>query len=280
MPKLLAVTSIRPVHHPRVPQRWGMCLERDWHRPGTMDRTDPELEVALAIADASEWAVGRPLGVPTRHDDGSEPQMVDYLFEDAAPPVALEITAIVDSEFLETADVASKINERFDAHARDLGAGRWTIHFAAGTRLRPLISLMEQPMSDGLDEEDSPLRRGLPDGVISVYIEPRGADEVQIGAVNSSGNGRLRGFSAELSDAITENMAKLTKMADHERHLAIDMQAMRASDPGETPPPTLPEVLDHLWVMRRRVSATRKPPVVWVTEHGGTGWKVNAAPYE
>ncbi|MBU1228222.1 MAG: hypothetical protein KJ698_13550, partial [Actinobacteria bacterium] len=67
-----------------------------------MGSTDSEMAVALAVAAVSEWAIGRPLGMPCRHDDGSEPMMVDFLFKKTSPPVALEITAVVDTDFVET----------------------------------------------------------------------------------------------------------------------------------------------------------------------------------
>ena len=75
----------------------------------------------------------------------------------------------------------------------------------------------------------------------------------------------LTGFIQELEEAISSNRTKLSMAKGYERHLAVDLLAWRADDPAVTPPPSLPDGIDVLWVFNRSASAHRTDPIAWWT---------------
>ena len=244
-----------------------------------------ELIVARVIAEFAPWAIGRDLGEPTEHDDGSRPALVDVLFLDADPPAALEVTKIIDPQFVETAAVANPHAEDLTALAEELSVGRWFINILPEARLRQIHGAVESLMRDHsrhrevLMSKDG-LRSGLPTGVISVRLQPDWPSAAVISTWSAPGAMSLREFGPELYEAIVNNQVKLGKMGGYETHLAVDMHALRASDPARTHPPTLPPEIKHLWVVRRHFSAFRGRPVVWHLARGDTEWKVDGAPHD
>jgi len=101
------------------------------------DDENHELLIARIVAAFAEWGLGRPIGEPTLNDDGRADALVDVLFEDAQPPVALEVTAIVDGQFVETARATEPAADRLWRYAEKLDLGFWTIELVSGTRIKP-----------------------------------------------------------------------------------------------------------------------------------------------
>jgi hypothetical protein len=241
-----------------------------------------EMTIARIVSDFAVWGLGRVLGEPTDHDDNSEPAMVDVLFDQAEPPVALEVTSIVDGDFVATAVAADRSVERLSEYAEHLGVGRWVINLAAGAHLNTIEQALRDLMSDpdllSAFSKPNGLRAGLPSGVMSMYLDADGPSGADLGTWGQTGATPLQSISADLDDAIVQNKTKLGAAIGYEKHLAVDVVEMRASDPGRSPPPSLPEQIDFLWVVRRWVSPSRSRPVVWLTDGGP--WKVNGAPHE
>ena len=243
-----------------------------------------ELVIAHIVSEFAEWGLGRRLGEPTLNDDGTSPAQFDVIFNDADPPVALEVTSITDGEFISTAAAAEPVAARLNAHAQRLGAGFWYINVVAGTLLKPLENELDQLMERGpevlpdLMAQDG-LRTGLPFGVTSVYLEATKQSGAVIGTWSGFGALPLAGFRSELWETMQSNAAKLAAVIGYERHLAVDLRAMRAADPGATPPPELPDSIDYLWVIRRTVTASRSQPIVWLTR-SAEEWKTHGEPYE
>lgn len=237
-----------------------------------------ELLVARAVSNVSRWGMGRELGEPVLNDDGSAEGMFDIRFDDSEPPVAMEVTSVVDSDFIATANAADPVADELTAYATTLGFGRWHIMVTAGTRLRPIVQDLKDLMATGLPN-GSPVRDGLPPGVNAVYLEPDGPSVAAIGTWSHAGAVALSDLSRDLELAIDDNSEKLAAAAGYEKHLAVDIKALRATDPGRTPAPRLPTAIDWLWVVRRRVTEGRSTPVVWVTGRSG-GWRVNGEPWE
>ena len=243
-----------------------------------------ELVIAHIVSEFAEWGLGRRLGEPTLNDDGTSPGQVDVMFNDADPPVALEVTSITDGEFISTAVAAERVADRLNGHAERLGVGFWYINVVAGTMLKPLENELDQLMERGpeafpdLMAQDG-LRAGLPVGVNSVYLDTTKQSGTVIGTWSGVGAVSLAGFAGELWETVQGNATKLAAATGYERHLAVDLRALRARDPGATPPPRLPESIDYLWVIRRTVTVSRSQPVVWLTR-SAEGWKTHGEAYE
>ena len=236
-----------------------------------------ELVIARIIREVSLWGIGRDLGEPKLHDDGAEESMFDVEFPSTMPPAALEVTAIVDGRDCATARAAQFAVDRtlLDAANR---AGRdveWTINLESGAHLKDLLPEIVVIIGTG----ERPARDALPRGIMSVEIEPKPAPSARIATWSGTGTEVLRDIHVDLDQAIEDNRSKLGSADGYERHLAVDVRARRASDPGRTSVPDLPVEIDYLWVVRRAYSRSRGSPVVWVTDGGGL-WNVNGAPHE
>jgi hypothetical protein len=236
-----------------------------------------ELVIAQTVSDVSIWGIGRELGRPVIHDDGSGDGMFDVVFPDADPPVAMEVTAIVDGQFIATADAAQDaVERRLTTVALNSGHHlSWIFHLDAQASLKELIDEMIEIIGRG----EAPPGRDIARGLNEVDVVAATMPEVRIGVwQNTASTGGLRGFRPELIRAIESKRTTLGRVKGHERHLAVDVVAMHASDPGQTPCPPLPAEIDVIWVTRRWYSAQRGSPVVWVSEGGP--WRVNGAPHE
>ena len=239
--------------------------------------TSEELVVAQTISNVSLWGIGRELRQPVLHDDGSRSGMFDIEFPDTDPPAAMEVTAIVDDYFVKTADAAQKAVDReltkiAEESGHPLG---WVFHIQAGTILRELRPQMVEIVRSGIP----PIRRNIVPGLNKVDVEPSEHPTVAIATWSSTRAGLISGFGPELERAVAENRAKLAAATGYERHLAVDIVGLRASDSSQTYTPELPDEIDYLWVTRRWISSVPTSPVVWVTDGEGT-WKVNGEPHE
>lgn len=236
-----------------------------------------ELIVARTVSQVSEWGIGRDLGEPVLHDDGSEPGMVDIMFPNTFPEAAMEVTSIVDEEFPATANAAQKaVEQTLRGVAEESGHKvHWTFHIASGTSVKRLEGLMTDIITGG----SAPAGRSIAPGLNKVDAEQSDTPDVTIATWSSFRAVPTEGFRGELSKAIADKRAKLEAAEGYERHLAVDVLSLRASDPGLTPCPPLPDEIDFIWVTRRAYSASRGSPVVWVSD--GTGaWKTNGKPHE
>jgi hypothetical protein len=84
---------------------------------------------------------------------------------------------------------------------------------------------------------------------------------------------QILGFTSLLEGAIAQNAAKLGEARPRETHLAVLVFRWDLSDdPTETPPPTLPEEVDALWVVHP--DWVRPGPVVWLAHRGDKEWRI------
>jgi hypothetical protein len=234
-----------------------------------------ELRVAEVVSEVSVWGIGKDLGDPVEHDDGSETEMFDIEFPDTHPRVAMEVTSIVDGHFAATANAAQKTVDKGLTKLAEVAGRRvrYTFQVYAGASLKDLADLMTNVIDTGI----TPDGRDIGPGLIRVDAERSEYPEVVIATWSSHSPGPLQGFGPELLDAIDANRRKLGRAQDFERHLAVDVLGIRASDPALTPAPSLPSEIDFLWVTRRSYSLSRGSPVVWLTD--GTGpWRTNGLP--
>src|SRR5262245_16189913 len=78
------------------------------------------------------------------------------------------------------------------------------------------------------------------------------------------------GLQPEL-DPLERYTADIVEAAPRERHLAVLVHRWDAStDPAQTPPPTLADRVDVLWV----VVANRRPVQVWTVGAGEHAWRI------
>ncbi len=232
-----------------------------------MPDEERELEVARWISSYSDRHLRRHLGDPVLNDDGSAEGLFDVRFDDPEPPVALEVTSIVDPHFIATARIADPIADELSQIAIDEDLGRWYVEVVAGTRLRPIkMAILEAIKGHG----------GAPPGVVSIERAGNGEPEVVICTWSSDPQAvpqPLPGFSSELERAIEAKRAKLGRAEGYEHHLAVDLQAWRAQDPTETPPPCLPPEIDVLWVVHTSVIGSRLEPMAWWSS--GEEWSLS-----
>ena len=219
-----------------------------------------ELEIARWVSIYSKRYQDRDLGGPTLNDDGSAESLIDIRFDSASPPVALEVTSIVDPPFIATARTADPVADELTTVALDEGLGRWYVEVVAGTHLRPIKDAILQVIK---------ALAPLPPGVLKVTPAEGGEPGVVIGTWSSTGARPLPGITTELQEAINANRAKLSQAQGYERHLAVDLRAPRASDPSMSPMPPLPTEVDVLWVVRTSITASRKDPMAWWSTGGG-----------
>lgn len=238
-----------------------------------------ELLIARIVADFAEWGLGRSIGEPTLNDDGRADALVDVLFEDAQPPIALEVTSIVEPETIKTAHAAGPAEDRLRSYAEELNVGFWYVEVLSGTHINSLEAPLRDFMTEGFEKFDQltgedGVRDGLPAGVMRIRVRTDRPNGLQILTWSSLGLEPLSDFTDELEDAVAAKAPKLARIVGYERHLAVDLQARRATDAARTAEPDLPKSIDYLWVIRRTVTATRSRPVVWLASRT-SGWRTH-----
>ena len=97
-----------------------------------------EDEIARLVSSYSERYRGMFLGDPELNDDGLSSSMFDFRFDHARPEVALEVTSIVDPNFVATSRIASRVADGLTEVVTKERLGRWYVEVVAGTRLNPI----------------------------------------------------------------------------------------------------------------------------------------------
>lgn len=218
-----------------------------------------ELEIARWISLYSQRYRGRDLGDPALNDDGTADSLFDIRFDSPRPPVALEVTSIVDPPFIATARIADPVADELTQIVLEEGRGRWYVEVTAGTPLRPIRGAILEVIREGVPG---------PAGVTRVWQADGGEPGVVITTWSSAGATPLVGFTGELQEAIHSNLAKLAHAEGFERHLAVDLCALRASDPAATPTPPFHAGINVLWVIRTTITAGRTEPMAWWSTGG------------
>jgi len=251
-----------------------------------MTMGDDELRIAGIASEHSKWALGRQLGAPVLNDDGTGDGLVDVVFPEADPPAVMEVTRVVDADHRATHAAAVRAVEgKLRTEAERIGLGSWWFFLNAGTYVksleRDLIGLMERlDPPKGQNLRGAALPQHLRDaGLISVGLDRDGPSSADIATMSGTGPVSLVGLGPDLAAALNDNHTKLSRIGDHERHLAVWNQALRAGDPGLTPVPVLPDPIDYLWVIRTR-DEPQPTAVVWVASGTWLGWKTLGEPHQ
>jgi hypothetical protein len=227
-------------------------------------------EAEEQAAEYTEGAValyeGRDLGVRTRRD-GSCGLRVDFTYDAALPPVAMEITASVepDIEALGTELLKLETQLRKIVSSEELGA--WLLGIRVGAnvgRLRqPLVDLLrrhggrkgiaifaaDKAPEDMTDDDLRLLAELLDLGLASAARSDEG-NELSIFPPISNAEG-VHGFSTRLRTAMAANADKLREARPRETHLVASWlnRSDVSPDPAHTPAPKLSDGIDVLWVL-------------------------------
>ncbi len=227
-----------------------------------------EEEHAAYIRQALDHYDKRSIGEPKRHD-GLDGLAVDFTFAQSDPPIAMEVTAIVEDMTMAGGYQLRKLQERLDTVAREEQLGEWMFGIRTDARLKQieplLVRLMREAkerrelesfgldrVPDNLDEPLAKLVGELLDQGMRAALHK--SDDPDVHGVAAPilpvGNWLGGGFQDRLIACIHANAAKLREARPREGHLvvAIGMPGL-SCDPCATPPPPLEDGVDVLWVI-------------------------------
>ena len=259
--------------------------------------TAPEAEeqVAEYIEEVARYD-RRDLGPRTRRDgrDGSGLR-VDFTYDAAVPPVAMEITALVDPDVMELGAELLK----FEAELREIvtseNLGAWLVGVWVGTSLRglrqPLVDLLRRQRDrkgfalfrageapDDLTDGDRRLLAELFDLGLASALRSDQGNELSVSPPISNVTEGDDGFGTLLQRAMAENVDKLREAKPRETHLVVTLDRSDVTaDPARTPPPELLEGINVLWVMLVYYNA-KWTYRVWRTMAGDRRWHLLGHP--
>lgn len=235
--------------------------------PGPTAR-EVEVQAAEYIERAAALYDGRNLGVRKRRDgrDGSGLR-VDFTYDVATPPAAIEITALVEPSVMALGTELLKLETELQEIVSSEELGAWLLGIRVGANIRdlrqPLVDLLRrhrgrngvaiftavkapEDMADG----DLRLLAELFDlGLASAGRSDEG-NELSIFPPIVNGQEGDDGFGALLRTAMAANVDKLREARPRETHLAVWLNRSDVSpDPARTRAPELPDGIDVLWVL-------------------------------
>ena len=237
----------------------------------------------------------RHLGPRTRRD-GSGGLRVDFTYDAAVPPVAMEITALVkpDVRALDTELLKIETELREIVCSEQLGA--WLVGIRVGAKVRrlrrPLVDLLRRHRGrngvtlycageapEDLVNSDLRLLTELFDlGLVSAMRSDQGHELSifpPIGNVTEGGDD----FSTLLRSAMAENVDKLREARPRETHLVVTLDRSDLNtEPTCTLAPNLLEGIDALWVLLGYYNA-KWTYRVWRTMTGESRWLLLRHPF-
>ena len=255
-----------------------------------------EDEAASIVERVLATEESRRIGPRTRRDasDGTG-IAVDFTYDSATPPVALEVTTIQDDSFLSAASQSHKLADRLEeaADAEGLTRFMFTIDEKADMRriFDPLVELMRNGdeitvkhyTSDDLmawDDagvlEQKVTQHVLLDALgIAQAIPAPNARAVTVSTSGSSFGGWAP--ATGLEDVVADNLEKLLVLGStYEKHLVIGIGKYRVSQYADlTPVPILPPELDRLWLVHLWTAARGKQ--IWSATSSSTAWLAHTA---
>jgi hypothetical protein len=227
---------------------------------------ESEEQVAEYIEAAVSRNDGRDLGTRTRRD-GSNGLRVDFTYDTAIPPVAMEITALVEPEVRSLGAELLKLEASLQEIIRAEHLGSWMLGIRVGanvSRLRkPLIDLFrrnrgrsgvalfaaDRAPKDVPDGDLVHLARLMDLGLVSA-LRMDGQDELSIFPPVANTLAADSGFGTLLRAAMSANVDKLHEAKPRQTHLVVTVDRSDLSpDPDRTPAPELIDGVDVLWVV-------------------------------
>jgi hypothetical protein len=229
---------------------------------------EAEEQVAKYVEEEGARYDRRDLGARARRDgrDGSG-LLVDFTYDAAVPPVAMEVTALVDPDVSELDAALLKFEAQLREIVRSEGLGAWLLGVRVGANLRklrqPLVDLLRRhrgqsgvalyrahEVPEDLAVDDRQLLVDLFDlGLASAMRRDQGNELSIFPPVATPPQGD-DDFGNLLQDAQAANVDKLREARPREMHLVVTLDRSDVSaDPARTPAPELLEGVDVLWVL-------------------------------
>jgi hypothetical protein len=237
---------------------------------GPPDSESGEVEEQVAECIEQEVAQNdrRDLGVRKRRDDRDGSGLrVDFTYDAAVPPVAMEITPLVNSDVWKLDDALLKLEAELRELVRSEGLGAWLVGVRVGASVRdlrkPLVALLRRHRGrsrvalyrageapEDLTDDDARLLTELFDlGLVSTGRSHQGHELSIFPPIGNVTEGD-DGFGTLLQRAMADNVDKLRKARPRETHLVVTLDRSDLSaDPARTPAPDLLEGIDVLWVL-------------------------------
>jgi hypothetical protein len=249
---------------------------------------EAEEQVAEYIEEELASHDRRDLGVRTRRDGGGDLR-VDFTYDAASPPVAMEITALVEPEVRALGAELIKLEAEMRQIVSSEHLGSWLLAVRVGTNVRrlrkPLVDLLRRHRGrrgvalftaseapEDLTDGDLRLVAELFDLGLASAMRSDGDDELSIFPPVGSDLDRDEGFGTLLRSAMAENVDKLREARPRETHLVVTLDRSDLSPhPVLTPAPELPDGIDVLWVLLGYFNA-KWTYRLWRTTTGDRRW--------
>jgi hypothetical protein len=227
---------------------------------------EAEEEAAEYVEEEVARYDGRNLGVRTRRD-GSGGLRVDFTYDVATPPVAMEITTLVKPDVKALGAELLKLEAELQEIVSSEELGTWLLGIRVGVNVRRL----RQPLADLLRRHRA--RNGAAIFAADEAPEDMTGGDLQLlaelldlgltSAMRSGEGNKLSifppivsaqegddGFGTLLRAALAANVDKLREARPRETHLVVWLDRSGLSpDPVRTPAPELPDGIDVLWVL-------------------------------
>jgi hypothetical protein len=225
-----------------------------------------EVQVAEIIEQTMADSYDRNLGPRVRRDatDGSGLR-VDFTYDETTPHVALEVTTLVTPKTKAVGSELIKLENGLEPIVSSEGLGSWDLAIFSdaipkqldeplaeflrsekGRAGKATYSVEEAP--DDLTDEQLRLLAHLFDS--GVFMALRTDEEQSVSIFPPVGDpGVVGGFATLLRAVIAANVDKLREASPREAHLGVYASRPVSADPARTPPPSLPDGVDGLWVL-------------------------------
>jgi len=255
--------------------------------PGPTAR-EAEEQAAEYIEEEVARCDRRDLGTRTRRD-GSSGLRVDFTYDAAVPPVAMEITALVEPDVRALDAELRKLEAELREIVSSENLEAWLVGVRVGAnvhRLRqPLVDLLRRHRGrsgvakfrageapEDLTAVDLRLLTELFDlGLVSAMRSDEGNELSVFPPIGNVTEGD-HGIGSLLRSAMAANVDKLREARPRETHLVVTLDRSNVSaDPARTSAPDLLEGIDVLWVMLGYYNA-KWTYRVWRTTAGDRRW--------
>jgi hypothetical protein len=249
---------------------------------------EAEEQVAEYIEEEVARYDRRDLGARTRRD-GSGGLRVDFTYDAAGPPVAMEITALVEPDVRALDTELLKLEAEFREIVCSESLGAWLVGVRVGANVRdlrqPLVDLLRRHRGRSgvalfrageapgdLTDDDLRLLAELFDLGLASAMRSGDGNELSVFPPIANVTEGDDGFGALLRSAMAANVDKLREARPRETHLVVTLDRSDFSaDPARTPAPDLLEGIDLLWVLLGYYNA-KWTYRVWRTMAGDRRW--------
>lgn len=227
-----------------------------------------EYLLATIVEQILQRDEGRHLGNRTEHDHNDGVRLaIDLTYDEATPPVAMELTSVQDDSYLGTVSFVRKAADRLTRLARAERLGGWEVVVSEGNLANLEVTVADLIRSGreidvthytsddlirwertGELHAEMALRQRLKASNVAQIRRLGSGHHVAISTWGES-KGSFGGI-LDLGAVIEANIAKIAAAA-REGHLVVGVGRFRTSeDPSLTPVPSLPTGLDRLWLVR------------------------------